>query len=115
MLDKRTTRFLLILAKICSDGSYKIIEKQDLAKDFTDVDQMIRYLQDNEMIDLKYSDETVYCLSVLPKGRVVYEGARQKVRIATKIERKTLILIVAFTFVASLLGSLFGALIAGLF
>jgi len=115
MLDKRTGRFLLTLAKICSDGSYKIIDKSDLGKDLTAIEQMIRYLQDNEMIDVKYSDETVYCLSVLPKGRVLFETSRKKGRGKSTLSNKLIIALIAGCFVASILGAMLGALIARAF
>ncbi|MDR0461995.1 MAG: hypothetical protein LBG88_01515 [Christensenellaceae bacterium] len=121
MLDKRTTRFLSAVAKICDDGSYKIIEKAELLKemhfrgmDFVALEQMVRYLKDNEMVDLKYSDENVFCLTVLPKGRVAFESMRRKTRDLVKVPNKTLIIIVTAVFLASLLGSMLGAIFAKL-
>ena len=114
MLDKRTSKFLLTLARICEDGSYKIIEKTDLGKDIVAMDQMVRYLSDNEMIDVKYTDETVYCLTMLPKGRVLFEGTKKNRRTVTKIERKVLIILILGCFAASLLGSMLGSYFAGL-
>ena len=121
MLDKRTARFLSILAKICDDGSYKIIEKTELAKqmfsrnaDYNVLEQLIRYLSDNEMIDVKYTDETVYCLSVLPKGRVAYESMRSSRRELIRIDKKTLIILFTGVFIASIIGAMIGALFAKL-
>ena len=119
MLDKRTTHFLFIIAKICDDGSYKIIEKTELQKemrvtDFSELNQMVRYLQDNEMIDVKYSDELVICLTVLPKGRATVEGTRIKARSLVKIDYKTLLIVAGVCFLASLFGSMIGALLASL-
>jgi hypothetical protein len=117
MLDKRTAKFLSVLARICSDGSYKIIEKAELAKevpaDFTALNQMVSYLCDNEMVDVKYTDETVFCLTVLPHGRVTVETFRGGKNRETGIfTRKIVIVLIAGCFLAAVLGSLIGALIA---
>ena len=115
MLDKRTARFLSIIAKICEDGSYKIVEKTFLTSelkgrtDFAMLDQMVRYLQDNEMIDVKYSDEKVHCLSVLPKGRVFHESSRAAPKKSLFSRFAWVILIVACSLAAFL-----GAFVASL-
>jgi len=119
MLDKRTLRYLGVFAKICDDGSYKIIEKAELLKECKGIDtnvlnQMVRFLQDNEMIDVKYSDETVYCLTVLPKGRVAVESVKRNVREAIKLDKRTLLVLLGGVLVASFIGGLIGGLIAGL-
>jgi len=114
MLDKRTSKLLANLAKICSDGSYKIIDKPELGKDPASVELMIRYLQDNEMIDLKYSDESVYCISVLPKGRAHFEGSRSKNRTITRLEKKVIVILIIGCFAAAVLGSMLGGFIGGL-
>ena len=120
MLDKRTAQFLHIIAGICADGSYKLIEKAELLKamkihssEYSALDQMLRYLQDNEMIDIKYTDETVYCVSVLPKGRVASESVRHKNLNKHDVTNKTLLYLVAASFGASMVGAFIGALIGG--
>jgi len=113
MLDKQTTKFLATLAGICSDGSYKIIEKSELKdKDPNAVAQKIQYLSDNEMIDVKYIDEKVYCLTVLPKGRTVIESNRRKTRTVTRLEKKIIAVLIVGCFLASIIGAMLGALIA---
>ncbi|MCL2228242.1 MAG: hypothetical protein FWC00_00255 [Firmicutes bacterium] len=114
MLDKQTSKFLKVIAKICEDGSYKIIEKSFLSAYTASVDQMIRFLQDNEMIDVKYSDEGVYCLSVLPKGRVTIETARTGGR-NPKIGNRNLLILIGVAFLASFIGAFLGTLLAGVF
>ena len=123
MLDKRTLKFLRVIAKICEDGSYKIIEKSFLTTEMnpkkTDaaaLDQMVRFLQDNEMIDVKYSDEGVYCLSVLPKGRVANEGgSRAGGNGIARTDVKGLVLLAIAVFLASFVGAILGTLLAGAF
>jgi len=121
MLDKRTLRFLSIISRICDDGSYKIIEKAELAKEMVRgtepavLNQMVRFLSDNEMIDVKYTDETVFCLTVLPKGRVAVESTRRKARDLIRIDRRTLLILFGGCFVASLFGAMLGCLFFSLF
>lgn len=75
------------LLRICADGSYKIIEIRELEKamlprygtDAHGVGQIITFLASNELIDVKYNDENVYCIAVLPKARI-YEENRQQER-----------------------------------
>ena len=74
------------LLKVCSDGSYKIIEISELIKgmlpryksDAEGIAQIIKFLSGNDLIDVKYSDENVYCVAVLPKGRVIEESDQTK-------------------------------------
>jgi hypothetical protein len=114
MLDKRTQKFLSVVAGICADGSYKIIEKVELAKIVSDaavLGQIVRYLQDNEMVDVKYVDETVYCLTVLPKGRVAVERTAGE---QEKFGPKIIALIIGGCFLAAFLGGLIGAVVGNL-
>ena len=120
MLDKSTAKFLKILAQTCADGSYKIIEKAELARDLSPrdpsgLDKMISYLKDNEMVDVKYSDETVYCLTVLPRGRVTVEALHHNSPDAPPLANRTMLLLVGSCFLAAVLGALIGTLIANLF
>ena len=86
ILDKRSAKMMQTLLRFCSDGSYKIIEINDLIKgmlprykiDAETVAQIIKYISDNELIDIKYSDDKVYCIAVLPKGRVIEETDQNK-------------------------------------
>lgn len=85
MLDKRTARLMDALIKFCSDGSYKIIEVGDLVKAMLPkfkvtpefISQTIKYIADNELIDVKYSDSEKYCIAVLPKGRIFDENNKK--------------------------------------
>jgi len=121
MLDKRTEKLLFALTKICTDGSYKIIEISELTKEMLprfrvsteELARMARLLSDNEMIDVKYSDEKVYCISVLPKGRVSYEGARVEKK-GKKLNRATMFYLICGCFLAGFAGAFLGAFIAGM-
>lgn len=118
MIDKRSARLISALTQICADGSYKIIEINELIKamlprykiETTELSQIIRFLGDNEMIDVKYSDESVYCISVLPKGRVYEESQRMGQRDKKKGKYGWLFL-AAVCFISAFLGSFLAGLI----
>jgi len=122
MLDKRTEKLLSVLARLCADGSYKIIEIGDLTKEMLprfriDTDalaQMVRYLKINEMIDVKYSDEKVYAIAVLPKGRVTDETRRTQ-KTTNKLEKKYLVLLSGCCFLAAFAGAVLGAMLMKIF
>jgi hypothetical protein len=121
MLDKKTARFLAKLNQFCADGSYKIIEKSEphgalnakAGGEPGALAQLLRYLSDNELIDVKYTDEAVCCLSVLPKGRVALEE-RHKSR-AGGVRRPDLVLIALVSFAASFFGAFVAVILGGLF
>lgn len=120
MLDKRTAKLLSVLAGICADGSYKIIEIGDLIKemlprfriDVGTLEQMTRYLQDHEMIDVKYNDEKLYCISVLPKGRVTDETRHVTKTSGKVIDKKFVVLLLCGCFIAAFAGAILGVLAA---
>ena len=112
MLDKRSAKLMSILTVICADGSYKIIEIGELIKamlprftiDAQELMRIIQFLCGNEMIDVKYSDENVHCIAVLPKGRV-YEESRSVQKRGTKIGRFWWVFLIAACFIASFVGA----------
>ena len=128
MLDKQSNKLLDHLARICADGSYKIIEIGDLTKemlprfriDAKELSQMIGYLSDNQMIDVKYSDEKVYCVAVLPKGRVAVEDTRLEKTVGGKravkasIRKRQIALLIGSCFLAGFLGAFLGSFLAWL-
>ena len=121
MLDKSTAKLLSVVSKICADGSYKIIEIGDLIKemlprfhvDAGNIGHMMRYLADNEMIDIKYNDENVFCIAILPKGRVATEMPRNEKQ-DRRMKKAFLALLYGGCFLAAFVGGLVGAIVGGL-
>ena len=113
MLDKRTARMLENLIAVCGEGSYKIIEITDLVGDMSPrykldpeaIAQIIKHLTDREMIDVKYSDDKVYCIAVLPKGHNYDESKELKKREFLFSKRFAIITVIS-SFVAAFLGAL---------
>lgn len=76
MLDIKTKLVLKILIKECPSGRYKIVDGKDVISalpqrykvDPEKLDEIFSYLERQEMISIKYDDEGLYCLCVLPIG-----------------------------------------------
>lgn len=88
MLDKRSEALLNIINRECNEGSYKVIEVDDLIRlmpskykaDFDMINQLMGYLRNGEYISIKYCDKEVYCVSPLPRGRRIFEIEQEEER-----------------------------------
>lgn len=114
MLDKRTEILLNNINKSCEKGSYKVLEKKELLCGFTEkyrpdkdgLSDMINFLCEREYIKCKYTDEKVFCIAPLPKGRLYHENILLEKK--NKFSYKRLV----FTaFLGSVLGGILGAAI----
>lgn len=113
MLDSRSNLVLKILQKECKNGGYKIIDKNDVISampskfrcDFDELDHITSYLERQDLISIKYDDDNVYCLCVLPSINEVFE--EEKI-----VKKKNLsFLIPIFCFLLSFLGAFVGGII----
>ena len=76
MIDIKSHIVLKILCKECPNGAYKIIDASDIISampskykvDFESLQHILIYLERQDCITIKYDDENVYCISVLPYG-----------------------------------------------
>ncbi|MCL2756224.1 MAG: hypothetical protein FWE45_04215 [Firmicutes bacterium] len=119
MLDKRSYKLLDSLLHICGeDGSYKIIEYADIARavlprykiDNENILQIIKFLAAAELVDVKYTDESVVCVAILPKGRI-YEEERMA-RNQNKVMGKGMAFLIIFgSFFAAIIGAIVGGLL----
>lgn len=81
MLDKRSEALLRIINKECYEGSYKVLEVDDIIRlmpkkfkvDFETITQLMGYLKSGEYVFVKYYDNEVFCVSPLPRGRRIFE------------------------------------------
>lgn len=116
MLDIKSKLVLKILIKECPYGSYNLIESKDIISampsrykiDLEGLDNILIYLERQEYISIKYDDDGVYCLCVLPFGNEVLENEDNKKREDKKSPRLWLFLIINFlsVFIAGLLGTM---------
>ncbi len=116
MLDAKSKQILSILAKQCSGGGYKIVEVSDICSTLPrhmkmneqNVEHILQTLERQDYISIKYDDDGVYCLCVLPYA---LDELQEEKFVKTKSgQNKTLFWNVFFCFLASLLGSVLGCL-----
>ena len=111
MLDIKSKLVLKILQKECPSGAYNIVEAKDIISsmpikfrvDSDGLDNILIYLERQEYISIKYDDDGVYCLCVLPFGNEVLEN-----EITQKKERKIIPiwLLITIIFLSSFLSNL---------
>ena len=81
MLNEKTLCVFDAVMKYLEGGGYVVIAKNDilsqLAQPITkrEADECINALQMDELIKIRYADNEVYCLTVLPKGVIEYDRA----------------------------------------
>lgn len=114
MLDIKSKLILKILIKECPSGRYKIVDGKDIISampqryriDLEGLDEALSYLERQEMISIKYDDDGIYCMNVLPLG--YEEGAKSltKQKREDKSPRFWIFLTISSlsSFVAGLLG-----------
>jgi len=102
-----------VLLRLCGeDGAYKILEIIDLREgmsprfkvDDDNIRHILQFLSDAEMINIKHSDESDYCVAILPKGRIYEEAQASKSR-DKSITKGVAALIILGSFVAAVVGA----------
>ncbi len=115
MLDLKSKLVLKILQKECRASGYKVVDKADIISalpskfrmDEDGLDHIITFLERSECIHVKYDDERVYCLCILPLGNQLTEKDT-----AEKKERRFSPLLVFLIFFAALIGGFVGGIVA---
>lgn len=117
MMDTKTKLVLKILANECRDGNYKIVETSDIIlslpkhyrMDFETIKHILAYLERQDIISIKYDDDGVYCLAVLPYGFEILESEKSNlIRKDKSKEQKINITTVILSFVSALIGTILG-------
>lgn len=119
MLDKKSTLVLKIIQKECKNGSYKVIDKSDIISslpskyrcDFEELDHILSYLERQDLISIKYDDDNVYCLCVLPATFEIIENNEKKREKNFSIFIPLLSLL--FGFLGAFIGSIISKIIFG--
>lgn len=120
MLDTKSKLVLKILIKECPYGSYNIIESKDIISampnkykiDIEGLENILIYLERQEYISIKYDDDGVYCLCVLPFGNEILENDDNKKR--ENLNSPRLWIFVLIIFISSFVASFLGAMIANI-
>ncbi len=103
MLDRKSFKVLKVLNSMCEEGTYKVIDYDSLIEKLSSekkssklsVDQILEHLKLGQYIDIKYAENNTYCLSVLPKGRMIIE---ESVNAAKTQKRSSLMLVLTALF-----------------
>ena len=120
MLDRKTLEFLKVIKQVCGDGSYKVLDVKSLIEDSPKrlhlnedvIKDMVKYLEDQEYIDVKYSEKKVYCLAMLTKARVLFEQVKDDSKTRAGL-RKLLVWSLIISGVASFLGAFLAVIFFG--
>ena len=121
MLDIKSKLVLKVLLKECPNGAYKVVESSDLISalparyrvDSDGLENILNYLERQDCISIKYDDDGVFCLCVLPYG---YELCENENKSNKKKEKKHSFSIFFYIFIAffALLGGFLGSLMCNL-
>ena len=114
MLDTKCTLILKVLQKECKNGSYKILDKNDIISalptryrcDTEELDHIISYLERQDYISVKYDDDNIYCLCILP--------AINEISTPKKKKKGSKFILPLVVFILSFIGGFIGSLIASL-
>jgi len=88
MLDKKSISVLKVLNKLATGTAYKVTTSEEIITtlnqksqyDADSIRQIIDFLEKQEYINIKFSEENTYCYSLLPKARIVLEQETGKVK-----------------------------------
>lgn len=114
MLDLRSKFILKFLVAECNEGSYRVIECDDLINcipkkfkpDKHVISQCMQYLEKGNYINIKYKDNNMFCVSPLPFARQILENEsneKQKAKKYVKMGSILYILVFVFAFLGSFL------------
>ncbi len=116
MLDKKSINVLKALNKLADGTAYKVTTSEEILSvlnqrsqyDFDTIRQIVDFLEKQEYINIKFSEENTYCYSLLPKARIVLEQETGKNR--TKKSSNTFLHYI-FTAIASLVGTMIALIV----
>lgn len=121
MLDERSKSVLKYLVKECSEGSYRVIEANELLgalpkkykPDETSISLCMDYLEKGNYISIKYKDAKMYCVTPLPFARQILESESNEQEKAKKLYKMGSLLYI-LVFVCAFLGSFLAIIVYGL-
>ena len=83
MLDKKSTAILKSLNKLSEGCTYKVVTSDEILLNISqknlydqeNIKEIINFLDKQDYINIKFSEENTYCYSLLPKARIYLEQA----------------------------------------
>lgn len=117
MLDIKSKLVLKIIIKECPNGQYSIIENSDIISalpnkyklDSEGLQNTMNYLEHLDCVSIKYEEDGVYCVCVLPFGYELIENDNQRNEKGKSPNNYWLFIIV---FALTILGSILGNIIS---
>jgi len=116
MLDKRTIAVLKALNRLADGNAYKVITSEEILMclsqknqyDLDSIKQIISFLEKQEYVAIKFSEENTYCYSLLPKARIYLEQEFNKPK---QKKTKFSLSLYVFVMIASFIGTMLALLI----
>ena len=115
MLDKKSIAILKSLNKLSEGCTYKVVTCDEIITnlsqkslyDHDNIKEIVEYLEKQEFINIKFSEQDTFCFSLLPKARIYLEQTNK----TSKRKNQTLtfqnyLIIFVLSFVSSLLALL---------
>jgi len=110
MLDKKSIAVLKALNKLAAGNAYKVVTSDEIINTLTQknsydqdsIKEILDFLEKQEYLNIKFSEENTYCYSLLPKARIFLEQEVSKIK-----TKKIAVPISAyiFTMIASFIGT----------
>ena len=116
MLDKKTIAVLKALNKLADGSAYKVVTSDEIIMSLTQksqydadtVRQIIEFLEKQEYLNIKFSEENTYCYSLLPKARIYLEQETTK----NKTKKHNFpVMIYVYTMISAFVGTMIALLI----
>lgn len=120
MLDIKSKLVLKLLSNLCPNGEYEIIESKEIISqlpskykvDESGLCHIIDYLEHLDCISIKYEENGLYCLSVLPFGYELIENEHTKgVKESNRPFWLVFLLVPLLAFIGGLLGTIIASFI----
>ena len=81
MLDKKTTAVLKVLFKLAGGNAYKVVTIDEILSNLSQksqydseiIKQTIDFLEKQQYLNIKFSEDKTYCYSLLSKARIYLE------------------------------------------
>ncbi|MBQ8615795.1 MAG: hypothetical protein IJ415_04440 [Clostridia bacterium] len=116
MLDKNTAAVLKALNKLAEGNAYKVITGDEILAslsqksqfDLEIIRQIIDFLEKQQYLNIKFSEENTYCYSLLPKAKIYLEQEQTK-HIPKKGNQH--IMTYVYIMIASFIGTLLALLV----
>lgn len=116
MLDKKSISVLRCLNKLANGCTYKVVTSEEInsalpQKSQHDAETLkftLDFLEKQDYINIKFSEENTYCYSILPKARIVLENTTQEKK---QVQNTNKFMPYAFIMIASFIGTLLALLI----